>query len=814
MESTKPAARPLLRTTLLATALMVSHASGQPGGLSASRETTRRSGSVEQARELLAQGDGFYTTGKFAEATDFYAKAHERLPKAPLTFALREAAAERYAQAAVEHAKDLSRKGHVQAAKDLIDKVLEPDVAPANHGALTLRNQLDDPIRTNPALTPEHARDVDEVRRLLYIAQGAHDLGKFDESKATYEKVLKIDPTNSAASRGMEKVNSAITAYQKSAFDHTRSEMLNDVAKQWETQPPPVDEITGLAARGLTEGQTIEATLSSKLDQIILPRVAFEGATLYEAVDYLRAQVRNSDASINFTINPGPTDSPEAKQMAEHKFTLQLGAVPVSGVLKYITELTKTAYTVDDFSVIITPAGYTSDELVSRTFRVPPDFLTAINEGTGGAEAPGADDPFATNAEEKKGLLTERLSARQALEKHGVKFPDGSLANYNAATNTLRIVNTATNLDFVTRILDTMTKAEPVTVAVSVTMIKTEKTNLDELGFDWLVSPFGASANHMFAAGGTTGNGSARTGADFISPISGTAIESVPADPSTPAQGVITSGNRTGDFAITQNSIDGLINNQDRGSQVASAAPGIFGVTGLFTDGQVQALMRGLAQKKNVDLMARPSVTTRSGQASSINITRSFIYPTEYEPPELPNTVNPNTSFGIDGSISSSSGGFPITPATPTAFETREVGVSLEVLPVVDANKQFVDVTLNPSFSDFDGFVNYGSPINSTSSNALGLSTTVQLTANRILMPIFSTQKASTQLTIADGATVVIGGLLKDEIQTVEDKTPVLGDLPVVGRLFQTKARQKRSTAIIFLVNVKVMDPTGRPYRN
>jgi general secretion pathway protein D len=122
-------------------------------------------------------------------------------------------------------------------------------------------------------------------------------------------------------------------------------------------------------------------------------------------------------------------------------------------------------------------------------------------------------------------------------------------------------------------------------------------------------------------------------------------------------------------------------------------------------------------------------------------------------------------------------------------------------------------VTLNPNITELDGFVNYGSPINTTSSGLLGSTTTV-LTENAILMPVFSVRKVNSNLVVADGATIVIGGVLKDEIQDVQDKTPILGDIPFVGRLFQSEARSHRSTAILFLVNVELLDPTGRPYRD
>ena len=49
-----------------------------------------------------------------------------------------------------------------------------------------------------------------------------------------------------------------------------------------------------------------------------------------------------------------------------------------------------------------------------------------------------------------------------------------------------------------------------------------------------------------------------------------------------------------------------------------------------------------------------------------------------------------------------------------------------------------------------------------------------------ILMPIFSVRKVNTSVTIFDGATVIIGGLTREEVKTVNDKIPVLGNIPLL----------------------------------
>ncbi|MCF7667626.1 MAG: hypothetical protein K9M60_02470, partial [Akkermansiaceae bacterium] len=587
----------------------------------------------------------------------------------------------------------------------------------------------------------------------------------------------------------------AKSGYAGAARDAARAEMLEEVDASWEIQVPPSEQASALPELGDAGSLSEALNLKAKLDQIIIPSIALEQSSLDEALDFLRIKTAENDTiesdaarkGVNFTVNLGAPDSEAAKRIRALRFDLRLTQVPLSKVLRYLTEITQTDFKTDEFSVLITPAGFSSDELVDRSYRVPPDFLSSLGNAAGVEKA--AVDPFA-EAPEKGGLLTARLSAQEALAKQGVPFPDGASANYSAATNTLRVVNTETHQETVAQIIDALTQSEPVAVSVKVTMIRTEQKNLEELGYDWLLNGAGNIENSgLAAAGGTIGNGTPRTAGDFTGEDIG--------DPN----GIMTAGIRSGDGAISGDSIESLTANPDRSSQSVNVAPGVLSVTGVFGDAQFKSIMRGLDQKKGIDIMARPSVVTRSGQASSIQIIREFIYPTEYEPPEVPDTV---TGSGFTPVV---------TPATPTAFDKRDVGITLEVLPVADANKRFVDVTLNPAFVEFDGFVNYGSPINSVGQGLLG-SESEEITKNAILMPVFNTQRLATQLTVADGATIVIGGLMTESVKNVEDKVPVFGQLPVVGRMFSSKSRESISTAVIFLVQIELLDPTGRSYRN
>ena len=140
-------------------------------------------------------------------------------------------------------------------------------------------------------------------------------------------------------------------------------------------------------------------------------------------------------------------------------------------------------------------------------------------------------------------------------------------------------------------------------------------------------------------------------------------------------------------------------------------APGIFGISGIFTNPQFQVVIRALNQKKGVDLMSAPKVTTKSGRKAIVRVAREFPYPTEFSPPEPP----PPTTGGTGNVVTPPNGTFVsqgvVTPSTPTAFETRNLGVTLEVEPIIGPDGYTIDLNLSPEVVEFDGFINYGSPI-------------------------------------------------------------------------------------------------------
>ncbi|MDB4304451.1 hypothetical protein N9921_00840 [Akkermansiaceae bacterium] len=805
------------------------------------REVAERAEAGQDAYQLLKDGDQAYKKGDFGTAAERYRSALSQLPRQGSEMAvIRASAVERFSQAAVQQARVLSRTGDYEAANDLLDEVDAEDVDPGNAAADLVRNQIADPIRTNPALTKEHSANVDQVRRLLYTAEGHLDAGKFDRAQMTYEDVLRIDPYNKASRRGIERVDWYRSDYAAAAYDHTRAKMLQKVDAIWEDQTylelPSISTLNG----DIDGRNVVVSAPLLKLRSIMIPIVDMQDTTLTEALEFLHAASVEHDTTtfdetkkgVDFITQLGSSDHPDVQQILASRISLRLENVPLMEALKYVTEATRTQYKVDEFAVIVRPIGSNDETLIRREFRVPPDFLSRDSINSQGDN----EDVFADNDGADAPLLQRRLSAIEKLKALGVRFPDGATARFNSNSSTLVVFNTISNLDFVSQIVSAAAETEPVAVVIRTSIIEISQENLEELGYDTILNEMSlGGSDRLFLNGGSVGNGSSL----------GDQLNGNP----------VTSGNRSGNEAVIVDGLDALLtrtpsqtptgrvtigsagiqNNSSLiipppGGANTARAPGAIAVRGIVDNSLQEIMLRGFSQKKGVDLMTQPSVVTRSGQNAVIKSVQDFLYPDEYEPPELPNDFGTTSiTDAATGESVSLGGNTVVTPATPTSFLKTELGVILEVTPTVSADRRYIEVSVRPRIRDFLGFVNFGSPItgaNSSVSLNLGgignagadtFTTTAdvgEITPNAILKPLIRNIEANTTVTVMDGSTIVIGGQMRETVQRFEDGTPILKDLPLVGRYFRSEGLSTIKTNLIIMVQVELQDPAGNLYRN
>jgi len=58
---------------------------------------------------------------------------------------------------------------------------------------------------------------------------------------------------------------------------------------------------------------------------------------------------------------------------------------------------------------------------------------------------------------------------------------------------------------------------------------------------------------------------------------------------------------------------------------------------------------------------------------------------------------------------------------------------------------------------------------------------------------------------------VVLGGLIREDINKIEDKIPFLGDIPFIGRLFRSKIDSRSKRNLLIFVSARLIDPAGNP---
>ena len=430
-------------------------------------------------------------------------------------------------------------------------------------------------------------------------------------------------------------------------------------------------------------------------------------------------------------------------------------------------------------------------------------FQTASGTGTGAGAASQANQVQGT-ASTRQTLyndrqLVGRADAKTMLQSMGVSFPGGASATFWPHSGTLIVRNTQDNLDMVDALVDQANASAPKQVSIESKFVEINQNNAKELGFDWLLGPFSLNGK-VFGAGGTAGNGVPVNSANFPFNDNGVPI----------GQNPVTSGNRSGDFAISANALDALL--VPGLGQVAGVAPSMFGLAGVFTNPQFQVVIRALNQKKGIDLLSAPSVTTKSGQRAIIEVIRELRYPKTYTAPQVPSiSSTTGTTRHWSSRSCSSRRDSDDTSRLGDAKYRRHVGSRTSRRRRRDDYRS----QSNSAGCGVRRLHQLRQPDQCSGCQYLGWGfqhpCRLSLLANVINQPVFSTRKVTTSVSVYDGQTVVIGGLMREDVQKTEDKVPIIGDIPLVGRAFRTNTEQHTKKNLVIFVTAKIITPAGMP---
>jgi len=181
---------------------------------------------------------------------------------------------------------------------------------------------------------------------------------------------------------------------------------------------------------------------------------------------------------------------------------------------------------------------------------------------------------------------------------------------------------------------------------------------------------------------------------------------------------------------------------------------------GILANDDYTAMVEALESVGKTNILSSPRISALNNEEAKIMVGSSepYVTTTTMTPGSGPSTTSETVNF-ID------------------------VGVKLYVTPTIHKD-DFVTMKIRPEIS--------------TAANSLKTST------NNII-PIKESSEAETTIMVKNGATVVIGGLIKEQITDTLNKVPLLGDIPLAGLAFRNRSKVKTKTEIVIFLTPKIM---------
>ncbi|MDR1435593.1 MAG: type II and III secretion system protein [Puniceicoccales bacterium] len=539
--------------------------------------------------------------------------------------------------------------------------------------------------------------------------------------------------------------------------DYCRSEMrekmLSAVSSSWSVP-------NGLGAAS-AEKTDDAMNLKEKLRRIPVEKISFRRMPFRDAVDLLAEMAEEVDGDgINFAIIDEPPDGGIVH--------LTLRNVTLGRAIELLAQCVDFDWEIDGDAVILSSAEKNFERLRTKFFPLSRAMVLRMTNLRQNGDGRHQDDGGRIGREEE--LLVSFF------QNAGVDFasvPGSSMAFDGSG---IVLTQTPRNLRRAEEILSRY--GEEKQVEIEIKFIEVQQGALDELQFRWTISADGSKT--ALLSGNDTVDNLRPLAQAFSHQPGSTGAGSIVLDPSIAGgeEKRIPIGNDPPQITC--------------GANLGKNAVPLVDIMGSMGGNHLGLLLRALEQQTGSDLMSAPKVTVLSGKTAEIVVAQEFRYPEEYD--AILSSVGTGTA-----SLSGSSAGVTITAGTPRNFKTRNIGVEMSVTPIVEADDR-ISLSLEPSVTEFEGFVEYGGP-----SIAVSGGSTVTVPSG-FFQPIFSTRRIRTEVTIANGETVVMGGLTREEVKEVRDRIPFLGSIPLLGKVFRSKGISSQKRNLLIFVTARLSD--------
>jgi type II secretory pathway component GspD/PulD (secretin) len=187
--------------------------------------------------------------------------------------------------------------------------------------------------------------------------------------------------------------------------------------------------------------------------------------------------------------------------------------------------------------------------------------------------------------------------------------------------------------------------------------------------------------------------------------------------------------------------------------------------------GSIAATIVALQQQGEVHAVSQPRLRALNNQTAIIKV----------------GTEQPffsSSSGFIPGSLGGQSGTF-----TNSTFQMITVGTVLSITPQISREGQ-ITLDVSPVITSLAGVESSGG----------------DETGSKVTAPILDIKQSSSLIRVKNGETVIIGGLIQDKVNNTKRQIPVLGDIPLVGRIFRGTFKAKQRVELVIFLTPTIVD--------
>lgn len=759
-------------------------------------ERMRRKALDEHGQTSLAKAQEEIKGGNYAEARRLFDEAKKFIVKRPENEKALVAAERGIQEAVYLQAEVAFKRGDIDGAEALYREARELGHPKAADGIAKCEEIRSNPPEEKPVAETSRWKDRDyrknreQVNTRIKRARQYLITGEYNKARNELELILRDNPYNADAILLLRRVSDHTYDSNTQEFRATRSSMIQQVRETWTPSyryaidiPDTVNAGEGTLTEGGTvnrAGKTLDEATADKLRSITIPEINFKNATINEVIDFFIEASREYDdpqippeqRGVNLILKTPQATASDAALDEENIFasgaassdgsqasiTFSARYMSLAEALETACSLSQLKFRIRGNTVFILPVNEADADMISRSYVVVPEFESKAKSVSKGLSTRKQDSDGRTffESSEEEGDTDGPVDWIQLFKDMGVNWPNGSSVKYLPAISKLRVFNTPENILEFEKALEEL-NVTPRQVEIEARFVEVAQTDLESLGFEWLLTDDWEIAKNK------------KDNSQHI---------------------------KIGKGSGTSSANRYLSNGADLGNGIAISAvnDAILSVSSVLTNPELGFVLHMLSQQANTDLLSAPRVVTMDNEEAIIKVVREYRYPTEYEVKE--NDINQGDSDNVQVS-------YPMVE--PQEFETREVGVILQVSPIVSPDGQMITLRLepqiisDPEWEDF-GF-DYPLQMNGDEAKTLHL---------MMRQPIFKVRSVSTKISIYNGATVVLGGMITEERNEVNDKVPFLGDIPLVGRLFRSSYEKSEKRNLLIFVTARMVDPAGR----